>query len=119
MPGLVKIGLTTKAPQTRALKLFTTGVPCEFQIEWFWKVPQEQLSKIESSIHASLDQWRYNEKREFFVMDAEFARQAVNHYIDENNIKVLRETDSTGQVNGPVLALLVVVMLTSIMLVFS
>jgi len=67
MPGLLKIGMTTDDPETRAKELSSaTGVPFPFLVEHCKKVahPREK----EKAIHELLSAlgYRVNEKREFF-----------------------------------------------------
>ena len=38
MPDLVKVGQTGGHPYERAAQLYTTGVPCEFRVEFAKKV---------------------------------------------------------------------------------
>lgn len=67
MPGLLKIGMTTDDPETRARDLSSaTGVPSPFRVEMSKRVanPREK----ERAIHELLSilGFRVNEKREFF-----------------------------------------------------
>ena len=65
MPGLYKIGRTSKTPEERALQLFTTGVPEPFTIEFAKKV--NNAAEKERNIHRNLEE--YHERmpgREFF-----------------------------------------------------
>jgi len=81
MPGLVKIGRTTNTPDTRASELYTTGVPCRFQIEQFWRVPEQRLDTIEKELHRVLDPYRFNSKREFFEIDPSEAVDFIDKHI--------------------------------------
>lgn len=81
MPGLLKIGYTTKTPEERAFEIYTggtsgsgTGVPAKFVIEF--SVKCKNPFSVEQAIHAFLAKKRYNEYREFFNLsqkDAYFA----------------------------------------------
>ena len=64
MPGLVKIGKTTKLPTERARELYTTGVPNEFEVKFAILV--DDIDEWEKEIHKLLDEFRVSESREFF-----------------------------------------------------
>lgn len=68
MPGLLKIGATKKHPHWRAQELAAgTGVPSEFTIEYY--VGVDDCFGLEAALHNELAAHRYNDKREFFVLD--------------------------------------------------
>lgn len=66
MPNLVKVGFTRGDPNERARQLFTTGVPCEFKVEFAKKVSDCELR--EKQVHEMLSKYhaRPFENREFF-----------------------------------------------------
>lgn len=71
MPNLIKIGMTTNAPDERMQQLFGTGVPEQFVLEYCAIVPSG--AKAESRAHQALSDYRYKPNREFFkilVLDA-------------------------------------------------
>lgn len=63
MPGLLKIGCTTRAPHERRLELHTTGVPTAFDIEYACEVADCCAS--EQAAHRALDRYRIVPNREF------------------------------------------------------
>lgn len=75
MPGILKIGMTTRTPEERVKELFTTGVPSPFKIE-FAKRVKDPKSK-ESSLHLLLEQYtdRVYPRREFFRISPEEVRK--------------------------------------------
>ena len=75
MPGLIKIGQTTKPVQARAKELYTTGVPKEFDIAYEYSC--EDHRELEGSIHRELQVHRVNTKREFFKYPADDAYQLL------------------------------------------
>jgi hypothetical protein len=75
MPGLVKIGFTTKVPTERAIELNTTGVPSQFQVEYYCLV--ESPAALESAIHRKLASSRHQADREFFRLSPDLAIQAI------------------------------------------
>ena len=84
LDGLVKIGFSTKDPQSRAKELSgDTGVPTPFIVEYEMLV--EDPHSCEQRAHDLLDDKRVNQRREFFrcsVNDAiESAKQVVDSEI--------------------------------------
>ena len=72
MPGLVKIGLTTKDDaNSRIGQLYTTGVPVPFTLEFACRV--ENAEEVERALHLAFGPDRVNPKREFFEIDPEQA----------------------------------------------
>lgn len=63
--NLYKIGLTTRDVEERINELYTTGVPCKFEIEF--KVEVNNLYNIEKAIHHELRKYRFDNEREFFL----------------------------------------------------
>ncbi len=68
MPGVVKIGKTTRSVEARALELYQTGVPSPFDV--VKAVLSPDCDELERLIHKSLDQYRVSYSREFFALDA-------------------------------------------------
>ncbi len=67
MPGLVKVGHTTRTPEKRLQELDTTSVPTPFKIGAAFAVIEPE--KCESSIHEELKEKRENKGREFFRIE--------------------------------------------------
>jgi hypothetical protein len=65
MPGLVKIGKTTRDSRERLRELSAaTGVPVAFELAF--ETFSEDVDKLETAIHRELDAHRTNDRREFF-----------------------------------------------------
>jgi hypothetical protein len=64
MPGLLKVGRTSKVPSRRAWELWDTGVPDAFVVEHYWYV--EDCRQAERDAHDALASWRVSAEREFF-----------------------------------------------------
>lgn len=65
MPGLYKVGATTRSPHQRAAELsHGTGVAYEFSVAFYGEV--ENPMKWERIVHADLSSKRLNDSREFF-----------------------------------------------------
>ncbi|KAA6323525.1 hypothetical protein EZS27_027043 [termite gut metagenome] len=74
MPGLVKIGMTTRENiDTRMRELYGSGVPVPFECEYACKVKTSDCSKIEKALHTAFDPNRINKNREFFRINPEQA----------------------------------------------
>lgn len=79
MPGYVKIGMTRRRPERRVSELSSaTGVPVEFDL--YYSRAFENAALAERMVHTELEQagLRVNDAREFFQMDVEAARVAVD-----------------------------------------
>lgn len=81
MPGMVKIGKTTRDPRTRAGELFASGVPTPFVIEATIETPD--ISETELTVHRLLSANRVNKKREFFHVTVSEAVHALRRAVDE------------------------------------
>lgn len=67
MPGLVKVGYTTRTLEKRLEELNTTSIPMPFQIGVAFAVYDPE--KCESSVHEELKENRLNNDREFFKIE--------------------------------------------------
>ena len=93
MPGLVKIGKTTReSPNVRMNELYSTGVPVPFDCEI--AVSLEDGSDIEKKIHEVFEPYRLNPKREFFQIESYQARAILDILV------LLNGKDVTPQVNA-------------------
>lgn len=64
MPGIVKIGKTTRTVEQRCYELFQTGVPTPFDI--VAQVPSPDCHELEQSMHEDFEAVRVSQSREFF-----------------------------------------------------
>lgn len=83
MPGMVKIGKTTRDPRTRAGELFASGVPTPFVIEA--TVETSNINDTETSVHRLLSARRVNKKREFFHVSIPEAVNALKQAANEGS----------------------------------
>ncbi len=67
MPGLIKIGYTTKTIDERMQQLNTSGIPKPFILGACFLV--ENVEKCELKLHEIFDQFRVNKNREFFSIN--------------------------------------------------
>jgi hypothetical protein len=63
-PTLIKIGRTLRDSRERARELSTTGVPTPFQVAF--EIFSERHEKLETAMHDKLNDFRVNDRREFF-----------------------------------------------------
>lgn len=67
MPGLYKIGATSRSPHQRAREVSAvTGVPEEYLVAFYIETAGHH--KAEVAAHRKLDRYRLNNRREFFEL---------------------------------------------------
>ena len=71
MPGMVKIGRTSREMEARLSELYSTGVPLPFECAYAARVGDE--NKVERAFHQAFGPYRVNPKREFFSIEPEQA----------------------------------------------
>lgn len=86
MPGLVKVGKSTRSPEIRAAELSqASGVPHSFQIVYQTLVDNCDLAERE--VHRFLNPFRENSNREFFRIPVNRAIDVLRKVISENNLQ--------------------------------
>lgn len=78
MPGIYKIGKTTRDPYQRAAELFQTGVPEPFEVEHSVYVPD--CDDLEYTMHQTYDGNRVSSDREFFTTALEDLIQTLDQW---------------------------------------
>lgn len=71
MPGMVKIGKTTKDVSYRLSDLYSTGVPLPF--ECIYAALVKDVNETEKAFHIAFEPQRVNPRREFFNINPEQA----------------------------------------------
>lgn len=85
MPGLVKIGMTTRDNlDTRMRELYGTGVPVPFECAYACKVKTSDCTKIEKALHTAFAPNRINANREFFQIKPEQAKAILELFNKED-----------------------------------
>lgn len=88
MPGLVKIGMTTRPELDARLKeLYTTGVPVPFDVEYACEVKKSNCAKLEKALHTAFEPNRINPNREFFSISKEQAI-AILELFNEKDVTI-------------------------------
>ncbi len=86
MPGLVKIGMTTRSDiEQRMRELYSTGVPVPFDCAYACEVKASDCLKIERALHQAFAPNRINNNREFFRLDPEQV-SVILALVDRKNI---------------------------------
>jgi hypothetical protein len=92
MPGIVKIGLTTREDINERLReLFTTSVPVPFDCAFACKV--DDCNSVERALHIAFGPNRIHPQREFFKIEPE---QAIVI------LKLLQKEDITPNINAEI-----------------
>lgn len=90
MPGLVKIGKTSRGSVTaRLIELYSTGVPVPFECAFAGRVADE--GKVERAFHMAFGPYRINQKREFFEIEPEQAIALLELMVIEDVTPQLQE----------------------------
>ena len=85
MPGLVKIGMTTREDMdARMRELYSTGVPVPFECQFACRVKKTDCAKIEKALHTAFEPQRINANREFFRINVNQAKAILElfHHTD-------------------------------------
>ncbi|WP_071145651.1 GIY-YIG nuclease family protein [Bacteroides ihuae] len=86
MPGLVKIGMTTRESiDARMKELYSTGVPVPFDCRYACEVKASDCAKIEKALHKAFEPNRINNNREFFSIKPEQAT-AILELFDRKDV---------------------------------
>jgi hypothetical protein len=89
MPGIVKIGMTTRnSMDERMRELFSTGVPVPFECAFACTVPASHCTKIEKALHRAFAPDRVHPNREFFKITTDQAIAILDLF---NNKQVITE----------------------------
>ncbi len=83
IPGLLKIGFTTRSVEERAEELYTTGVPTKFKIEFKLKVTDPGI--WERKVHEHLSDFK--ESKEWFRIPVQDAIQKIHAVVGKNGLK--------------------------------
>lgn len=86
MPGIVKIGRTSRSVHGRAGELYQTGVPTPFVVEY--SILSPDCVALEKGVHGTFAGQRVGADREFFSVDLGQARQCIE-YLQREQISEL------------------------------
>jgi len=83
MPGLIKIGFTTRTIRERIEELSHTGVPAKFEMEV--EISTLDPERLEKSLHIAFKQYHY--QKEFFKCDLEGATKIIKNHLASSGIE--------------------------------
>jgi hypothetical protein len=95
LPGLVKIGYSTKDPSLRRGELSNTSIPQNFVL--YYEVLIDNPFDAEQAIHRQLKAINAHSGKEFFKITADAAVNCIRKFIDENSLEVYLE--GSGKTN--------------------
>ena len=82
LPGLVKIGQTSRSPEERARELSkNTSIPENFVVEF--EIYTDDRVELEKDAHRQLSSYRVNTRREFFRVEIEKAAQLLRQAAEQ------------------------------------
>lgn len=115
MPGLIKIGMTTRDPYVRASELASqTGIPTKFEVAYAVKVNDSY--SVEQSVHEKLGRYRINKNREFFKIDVNKAKKIIDN--ESKRYQVAKISKKRGLIKNVVYSLLITFIITPTLLAF-
>jgi hypothetical protein len=89
MPGMVKIGRTSRDPMKRAGELTAaSGVPTPFKLEGYVRSPD--AARTEAAVHRLIGENRVNSRREFFRIETTRALSMIRRVAGDERL-VLRK----------------------------
>ena len=101
MPGLVKIGKTTRDnPQVRMNELNTTGVPQSFRCDVAVEVEDERADELEKALHKAFAPYRKNTSREFFEIEPDQVKAILRTWSDRDVTPTSQQDDRRSAIQG-------------------
>ena len=94
MPGLIKVGRTSRDVDLRAAELWQTGVPTKFEIYASEKTCD--CVQLEAFAHGDLRKHRLNKSREFFRIEPEEAHERLRFWVEYQASELLKEQFSSA-----------------------
>ena len=98
LPGLVKIGQTSRSPEERARELSkNTSIPENFVVEF--EIYTSDRVELEKDAHRQLSSYRVNARREFFRVEIEKAAQLLRQAAEQlqHQLSLLDEDNTVIQ----------------------
>ena len=85
MPGLVKIGMTTREDMdARMREIYSTRVPVACGCQFAWRVKKTDWARIEKALRTAFSPQRVNANREFFRIQVEQAKAILELFHHED-----------------------------------
>ncbi|MBL0913814.1 MAG: GIY-YIG nuclease family protein [Bacteroidia bacterium] len=87
MPGLLKIGYTSRSPEERRRELSRlTGIPIDFEIEY--EIYSTNIEAVEKDLHSKLSEYRFG--KEFFKLELHIAIDVLRKTVEEYRLEEAR-----------------------------
>ena len=93
MPGIVKIGFSTRDPEQRVIDLNNTSVPTPFSI--YYDVLVDSPYEVEQAIHNKLNAIGLSAGKEFFRLQPQDAASFIRDHLDASEYRVIAESRKT------------------------
>jgi len=77
LPGICKIGFTTRTAKIRVAELDNTSVPTPFVLDHSFTIRNTTPQAFEASCHRNLAKRRIRDRREFFSLHPDEAREKI------------------------------------------
>jgi hypothetical protein len=99
MPDIVKIGMSSRGGEKRAVELHNTGTPTPFKLEF--EIYVDDCRELEGLIHERFQDNRVSNGREFFRVDVSAAIEAIiERYVGDNlNMSLMDDASNEGVCN--------------------
>jgi hypothetical protein len=88
---LLKIGMTIRTPEERAMELYKTGVPAPFIVSY--KRSVANCNSAENAIHKRLQNFRINSDREFFKISLDNAKMILDEVYNLYSLDTFSEEE--------------------------
>ena len=93
-PNLVKIGRTSKTPQSRAQELSGTGTPTKFIVAY--SVFVNNCIEVEAELHSIFSSQRHTSDREFFELEASIAINKLIEITKDRKVMAAEPSPAVG-----------------------
>jgi hypothetical protein len=94
MPGLIKIGCTSRSPEERRRELSRpTGIPVDFEVEY--EIYSYNIKEVEREIHKALTKYKFG--KEFFEVDVNTAINILRKKVEESRLEAEIKTKGVNE----------------------
>ncbi len=94
MPGLIKIGCTSRSPEERRRELSRpTGIPVDFEVEY--EIYSYNIKEVEREMHKALAKYKFG--KEFFKVDVNTAINILRRKVEESRLEAEIKTKGVNE----------------------
>ena len=95
MPGLIKIGCTSRSPEERRRELSRpTGIPLDFEVEY--EIYSTNIKRVERETHKALAKYKLG--KEFFKIDVNTAINILRKKVEEFRMETELKTNGVNEI---------------------